>query len=103
MESQVAGKHLLHLSPVKIAHLVKKWTGDPKATLVLRFIGTTANSFAIRDLLKSICIQLYKATGHQLSGRNSGGKLYTSFDAPVRLKRWLKMGKKYLILNVACN
>ena len=50
----------------KIASSVKKWIGDPKATLVLRFIGTTANSFAIRDLLKSICIQLYKATGHQM-------------------------------------
>ena len=50
----------------KLASLVKKWIGDPKATLVLRFIGTTANSFAIRDLLKSICIQLYKGTGHQL-------------------------------------
>ena len=50
----------------KLASSVKKWIGDPKATLVLRFIGTTANSFAIRDLLKSICIQLYKATGHQM-------------------------------------
>ena len=50
----------------KLASSVKKWVGDPKATLVLRFIGTTANSFAIRDLLKSICIQLCKATGHQV-------------------------------------
>ena len=50
----------------KLASSVKKWIGDPKATLVLRFIGTTANSFAIRDLLRSICVQLYKATGHQM-------------------------------------
>ncbi|XP_028397582.1 NACHT domain- and WD repeat-containing protein 1-like [Dendronephthya gigantea] len=50
----------------KLASSVKKWIGDPKATLILRFIGTTANSFAIRDLLKSICVQLYKATGHQI-------------------------------------
>lgn len=50
----------------KLASSVKEWIGDPQATLVLRFIGTTANSFAIRDLLKSICVQLYKATGHQM-------------------------------------
>lgn len=50
----------------KLASSVKKWIGDPKATLILRFIGTTANSFAIRDLLKSICVQLKKATGHQI-------------------------------------
>jgi hypothetical protein len=50
----------------KLASSMKKWIGDPKATLVLRFIGTTANSFAIRDLLKNICVQLFKATGHQM-------------------------------------
>lgn len=50
----------------KVASSVKLWVGDVKATLVLRFIGTTANSFGIRDLLKSICVQLHKATGHQM-------------------------------------
>ena len=50
----------------KVASTVKQWVGDEKATLVLRFIGTSADSFAIRDLLKSICIQLCKATGHKM-------------------------------------
>ena len=49
----------------KLASSIKQWIGDPKAILVLRFIGTTTNSFAIRNLLKSICLQLVKATGRE--------------------------------------
>lgn len=49
----------------KVASSVKKWIGDKRATVVLRFIGTSADSFGIRDLLKSICTQLCKASGHK--------------------------------------
>ena len=47
----------------KIATEVKLWVEDESAIVVLRFIGTSADSSGIRSLLRSICMQLCKATG----------------------------------------
>ena len=47
----------------KIATKVKRWVGNESAIVVLRFIGTSPDSSGIRPLLRSICIQLCKATG----------------------------------------
>lgn len=47
----------------KIATEVKKWVEDESAIVVIRFIGTSPDSSGIRPLLRSICIQLCKATG----------------------------------------
>lgn len=47
----------------KIATEMKQWVEDQSAVVVLRFIGTSPDSSGIRTLLRSICIQLCKATG----------------------------------------
>lgn len=47
----------------KIATEVKRWIKDKSAIVVLRFIGTSTDSSSIRPLLRSICVQLCKATG----------------------------------------
>lgn len=47
----------------KIAREVKQWIEDESPIVVLRFIGTSPDSSGIRPLLRSICIQLCKATG----------------------------------------
>ena len=51
----------------KIAFEVKQWVEDESAIVVLRFIGTSPDSSGIRPLLRSICIQLCKATGQKIS------------------------------------
>ena len=51
----------------KIATEVKQWVEDEPAIVVLRFIGTSPDSSGIRPLLRSICVQLCKATGQNTS------------------------------------
>ena len=46
----------------KIVSEVKQWLEDDSAIVVLRFIGTTPESSGIRPLLRSICVQLCRAT-----------------------------------------
>ena len=46
----------------KITRKVKKWVEDESAIVVVRFIGTSPDSSSIRPLLRSICLQLCKAT-----------------------------------------
>lgn len=48
----------------KIASEVKQWVEDESSIVVLRFIGTSPDSSSIRPLLRSMCIQLCKATGN---------------------------------------
>lgn len=52
----------------KIASDVKKWLEDESAIVVVRFIGTSPDSSTIRLLLRSVCLQLCKATGQDTSG-----------------------------------
>ena len=47
----------------KIATKVKQWVEDESAIVVVRFIGTSPDSSGIRTLLRSICLQMCKATG----------------------------------------
>ena len=47
----------------KIVTKVKQWLEDDSAIVVLRFIGTTPESSGIRPLLRSVCVQLCRATG----------------------------------------
>ncbi|KAL9973170.1 hypothetical protein ACROYT_G019587 [Oculina patagonica] len=49
----------------KIATEVKTWIEDECPIVVLRFIGTSPDSSGIRPLLRSMCIQLCKATGQK--------------------------------------
>ncbi|XP_078369383.1 uncharacterized protein LOC144653297 [Oculina patagonica] len=46
----------------KIAAKVRRWVKGKSAIVVSRFVGTSPDSSAIRPLLRSICIQLCKAT-----------------------------------------
>ena len=47
----------------KIATEVKQWVEDESAIVIVRFIGTSPDSSGIRTLLRSICLQMCKATG----------------------------------------
>ena len=51
----------------KIATEVKQWVKDESAIVVLRFIGTSPDSSGIRPLLRSVCIQLCKASGRNVA------------------------------------